>query len=195
MLRRLYEWTLALAAKKAAVYWLAFIAFVESSVFLVPADVLFIPMAIAKPGRAYLYAAIATIFSVLGGILGWMIGHYAFEAIARPVLAFYGKLDTFQALAQAMDYKTVVLLLVTSGLTHLPPIKVVTILSGFANVSLAVFIASAIVTRGIRFFALAWLLQKYGEDVRHFVEKQMKWVAVACAAAVLVLYGTYTLLR
>ena len=79
MLRRLYDWTLSLAARKSAEYWLAFIAFIESSVFLVPADVLFLPMALARPDRAYRYALIATVASVLGGIAGWMLGHYAYR--------------------------------------------------------------------------------------------------------------------
>ena len=98
MLRRLYDWTLSLAARKSAECWLAFIAFVESSVFLVPADVLYLPMALARPDRAYRYALIATAASVLGGIAGWFLGHYAYEAVAKPVLEFYGKLDEFEAL-------------------------------------------------------------------------------------------------
>ncbi|MDQ9476526.1 DedA family protein, partial [Serratia marcescens] len=80
MLRRLYDWTMSLAARKSAEVWLAFIAFVESSVFVVPADVLYLPMALARPERAYRYALVATIFSVLGGIAGWFLGHYAYEA-------------------------------------------------------------------------------------------------------------------
>ena len=83
MLHKLYDWTLSLAARKSAEYWLAFIAFIESSIFLVPADVLFIPMAIAKPERAYRYAAIATVASVLGGIAGWMLGYFAYDSIDR----------------------------------------------------------------------------------------------------------------
>ncbi|TGS20997.1 DedA family protein, partial [Mesorhizobium sp. M2D.F.Ca.ET.185.01.1.1] len=78
--------------------WLAFIAFVESSVFLVPADVLYLPMALSKPERAYRYALIATVASVLGGIFGWFIGHYAYDAVARPILEFYGKYDEFEQL-------------------------------------------------------------------------------------------------
>ncbi len=91
MLRRLYDWTMALSARKSAAVWLAVIAFVESSVFLVPADVLFLPMALAKPERAFRYALIATIFSVLGGIAGWGIGYFAFDAIAEPILQFWGQ--------------------------------------------------------------------------------------------------------
>ena len=130
MLRRLYDWTLSLAARKSAEWWLAFIAFVESSVFLVPADVLFLPMALARPDRAYRYALVATAASVLGGIAGWLLGYFAYETIAKPVLEFYGKLDEFEALRTSSGFGFILLMLVTSGLAHLPPIKVVTILSG-----------------------------------------------------------------
>jgi membrane protein YqaA with SNARE-associated domain len=193
MLRKLYNWTLALAARKAAAWWLAVIAFVESSFFLVPADVLFVPMVLARPKRAYLYATIATVASVLGGILGWTIGHYAFETIAKPVLTFYGKLETFESLASAVDWKTMLLLLVTSGLAHLPPIKVVTILSGVAHFNLGLFILSAIVARGARFFALAWLINTFGEDMRHFIEKRLKLISALAAAALIGVYAVYML--
>src|SRR6185436_19347922 len=98
MLRRLYDWTMALAGKKSAEAWMALISFIESSIFLVPVDVLFIPMVLARRDRAWRYATVATVTSVLGGILGWYIGHFAYDAIARPVLDFYGKLDEFEAL-------------------------------------------------------------------------------------------------
>jgi len=195
MLRKLYAWTMALAARKAAAWWLAIIAFVESSFFLVPADVLFVPMVLAKPKRAYLYAAIATAASVLGGILGWMIGHYAFETIAKPVLALYGKLDTFDELAASVNWETILLLLVTSGAAHLPPIKVVTILSGVANFSLFWFIVSAIVARGARFFALAWLLNRYGEEMRHFIEKRLSLITGIAAVLLIAVYLAYHFLR
>ena len=137
MLRRLYDWTMSLAARKSAEVWLAVIAFIESSVFLVPADVLFVPMALSRRDRAYRYALVATVASVLGGIAGWMLGYFAFESVAKPVLEFYGKLDTFEGLRAALSFEMILLLLVTSGLAHLPPIKVVTILSGVAGVNIA----------------------------------------------------------
>ncbi|MEX0628272.1 MAG: YqaA family protein [Cucumibacter sp.] len=189
MLRRLYDWTMALAARKSAEVWLAVIAFVESSVFLVPADVLFVPMAIARPERAYRYAIVATVFSVLGGIAGWFLGHYAYEGIARPVLEFYGKLDSFEALRASATRDAILLLLITSGLAHLPPIKVVTIASGAIGVDIWLFIASAILARGARFLALAWLLKRYGEPIRHFVEKRLGPVAAVVALAVIVVFG------
>ena len=188
MLRRLYDWTMSLAGRPSAEIWLAVIAFVESSIFLVPADVLLLPMTLAKPNRAYRYALIATVASVLGGIAGWAIGYFAFEAIAKPILEFYGKLDDFDRLRQGITYEWVLLLLITSGLGHLPPIKVVTILSGVANINLGLFIISAIIARGARFLFLAWLLKRYGEPIRHFIEKRLGLIAAAVAGILILLY-------
>jgi membrane protein YqaA with SNARE-associated domain len=188
VLRRLYDWTLSLAARPTAEYWLAVIAFVESSFFLIPADVLFIPMAIARRERAYRFALVATAASVLGGILGWMIGYFAYETIARPVLEFYGKLGEFESLRTSNNANAVLLLLITSGLAHLPPIKVVTILSGALQVSLPLFIVSAILARGARFFALAWLLRRYGAPIQDFIERRLGLIASGIAAAIILLY-------
>ncbi|MVA25589.1 YqaA family protein [Agrobacterium vitis] len=194
MLRRLYDWTMSLAARKSAEAWLGTISFVESSIFLVPADVLFLPMALAKPEKVWRYATIATITSVLGGIAGWFLGYYAYESIARPILEFYGKADAFDQLRLSVDYETVVLLLITSGLAHLPPIKVVTILSGVAHVNIWLFIMTAIVARGGRFFLLAWLLRRYGEPIRHFIEKRLGLIAAVGAVVLIALFVAYRLL-
>ena len=188
MLRKLYDWTLSRAARKTAEAWLAVIAFIESSVFLVPADVLFLPMALARPDRAYRYAAIATIASTLGGIAGYLLGYFAYEAVAKPVLAFYGKLDSFEALRSCAGEDTLMMLLVTSGLSHLPPIKVVTILAGVAQISLVFFIVSCVIARGARFFALAWALRRFGEPIRHFIERRLGLIAALAAAALIALY-------
>ncbi|MBY5820173.1 DedA family protein [Rhizobium leguminosarum] len=191
MLRRLYDWTMSLAARKSAEIWLAVIAFVESSIFLVPADVLFLPMALARPERSYRYALIATVASVLGGIAGWALGFYAYETVARPVLEFYGKLDAFEQMKAYVTYEWILLLLVTSGLAHLPPIKIVTILSGVIHVNLGLFIVSAIIARGARFLFLAWLLRRYGEPIRDFIEKRLGQIVGIGAATVIVLYVGY----
>lgn len=188
MLRRLYEWTLSLAARKTAEVWLAVIAFVESSVFLVPADVLFVPMALARPKYAYRFAFIATLFSTLGGIAGYALGYYAYEAIAKPVLDFYGKLDSFEHLRICAGEDTLALLLVTSGLSHLPPIKVVTILAGVAQISFTFFVVSCIVARGARFFLLALALRRFGAPIQSFIEKRLGLIAAAVALAVILLY-------
>jgi membrane protein YqaA with SNARE-associated domain len=188
MLHRLYDWTLSLAARKTAEAWLAVIAFVESSVFLVPADVLFLPMALSRPERAYRYALIATLASTLGGIAGYLLGAFAYDAVAKPVLELYGKLDEFEQLRACAGRETTMLLLVTSGLSHLPPIKVVTILSGVVDVGLAFFIVSCLVARGARFYALAWALRRYGEPIKAFIETRLALIAGAGAAALIALY-------
>lgn len=192
MLRRLYDWTLSLAARKSAATWLAVVAFVESSVFLVPADVLFLPMALAKPNRAYRYAFVATVASVLGGIAGYFLGYFAYETFAKPVLSFYGKLEAFESLRKCTSNETLLILLVTSGLSHLPPIKIVTILAGVAQLNLVFFILSCVIARGARFFALAWALQRYGEPIKHFIETRLGMIAGLAAAALL---GLYFILR
>jgi membrane protein YqaA with SNARE-associated domain len=188
MLRALYDWTLSLAARKTAEIWLAVIAFIESSVFLVPADVLFLPMALARPARAYRYAVVATAASTAGGIAGYFLGWLAYDALARPVLDFYGKLDDFETLRGCAGEDTLMLLLVTSGLAHLPPIKVVTILAGVAKISFAFFVVSCIVARGARFLALAYALRRFGEPIRAFIEKRLGTIAAVAAAAVIALY-------
>lgn len=188
MLRRLYDWTLSLAARKSAEYWLAIIAFIESSIFLVPADVLYLPMALSRPDRAYRYALVATVASVLGGIAGWFLGFYAYETIAMPVLEFYGKLETFEELRGDASAGFMIVMFITSGLAHLPPIKVVTILAGAMHIDLGIFVLTAILARGARFFFLAWLLRTYGEPIRHFIEKRLGTIAAVAAGALILLY-------
>lgn len=187
-IRRLYAWTMSLAARPRAEIWLAVVAFVESSFFLIPADVLFVPMAMARPLRAYRLALIATVFSTLGGIAGYALGYYAFEALARPVLAFYGKLAAFESLRACAGPDTTLILLATSGLAHLPPIKVVTILAGAVHIGLGFFVLSCVLARGLRFFALAFLLRRYGPAIRHFIERRLKVMAVLAAGAAILLY-------
>lgn len=188
MLRTLYDWTLSLAARRSAEWWLAFIAFIESSIFLVPADVMFLPMALARPQRAYRYALVATIASTLGGIAGYFVGYLAFEAVARPVLELYGKLDDFEQLRSCASTETLLLFLTTSGLAHLPPIKVVTILAGVAQISFTLFVVSCIVFRGARFFALAFALRRWGEPIKAFIEKRLGLIAALVAGALIALY-------
>ena len=196
MFRQLYDWTLAWARSRHATTALGTISFVESSVFPIPADVLFIPMCAARPDRAMRLAFIASVTSVLGGIFGWFIGHFAFEWLARPVLEFYHKLDAFEAMRADVAGSTwlIFVLLITSGLAHLPPMKVVTILSGVVGFSLPLFILSAIVARGGRFYALAWLLRRYGEPILAFIERRLTLiVAVVIGLLVLLYFGLKTL--
>jgi membrane protein YqaA with SNARE-associated domain len=188
MLRKLYDWTLAKVATPGAEYWLAVIAFVESSFFLIPADVLFAPMALAKPRKAYRFALIATLGSTAGGIAGYYLGELAYTEIARPILAFYDKLELFEQLRSSSSKDAILLMLVTSGIAHLPPIKVVTILSGAAGINLGLFVVSCVAARGARFFILGWAFARYGDSIRHFVENRLGYILVALAAAAIMVY-------
>ena len=194
MLKKLGDWTLSLAGRRSAEDWLAFIAFVESSVFLIPADVLFIPMSLINKEKTYRYAFIASLFSVLGGIAGWLIGHFAYEAIAKPVLEFYGKLETFEALRNNTIMEIILLLLITSGISHLPPIKVVTILAGVVGMNIWIFILSAIIARSARFYALAWLISRYGATVLEYLLPRLKWVIAIACTILIIAYIFYKIL-
>ncbi len=184
MIRRLYNWTLRWSASRHAPLALGAVSFVESSVFPIPADVLFLPMCLARPERAMRYALIATVTSVLGGVFGWAIGHWAFHALALPLLEFYGKAEAFEALKNRTGTWAILTMLVTSGLSHIPPMKVVTILSGVVAFDLKLFIVSAIVARGGRFYLLAFLLQRYGLRIAAFVETRLHWIALGVLAVV-----------
>lgn len=192
MLKRLYDWTMRLAERPSAELWLFVISFVESSIFLVPAEVLFLPMAIANPNKVWRYGLIASAGSILGGVAGWMIGYFAFEAVARPVLEFYGKMDAFESLKGAVSIELVLLLLITSGAAHLPPLKVVTILSGVLQVNLLLFFVAAVVARGGKFMLLSWLFAKYGTPIRDFIEKRLNLLAGLAAGILVLAYVAYS---
>ncbi len=194
MFRGLYNWTLRWAGSRHADKALGTVSFVESSFFPIPADVLFIPMCLSRPDQAMRYALIATITSVLGGIFGWMIGHYAFDLIARPMLEVGGKMAAFDKLKEATGDGAILLMLVTSGFSHLPPMKVVTILSGVVSFDLKWFIVSAIIARGGRFYLLAWLLRKYGVAMAAFVERRFAWIAGGLTLFVLLVYVAYRMI-
>lgn len=188
MFRKLYDWTLRWAGSRHAPVAMGTVSFVESSVFPIPADVLFIPMVLAKPDQAWRFALIATVTSVLGGVFGWMIGHYAFDLVAAPLLEFYGKMAAFDTLKSQTGDTAILVMLVTSGLTHLPPMKVVTILSGLVSFDLKWFILSAIVARGGRFYLLAYLLQRYGQAMAVFIEKRMALIGLAVLGLVVLVW-------
>ena len=195
MLRALYDMTLRWSASRHADKALAVVSFTESSVFPIPADVLFLPMCLARPDRAMRYAMIATVASVLGGIFGWAIGVWAFDALARPLLEFYGKEAAFEALRGETGSMAILVMLVTSGLTHIPPMKVVTILSGVVAFDLKLFILSAIVARGGRFFLLAVLLRRYGLRITAFLETRLNWIALGVTALAVLASIAFEVLR
>lgn len=191
LLKKLKLWTISLSNRRTAPHWLGFIAFIESSVFPIPTDVLYIPMALIRPRQAYQYAFIATICSVFGGIVGWFIGHFAYETIAKPILEFYGQVENFQTLQNNATLQFLIILLITSGFLHLPPIKIVTILAGVIGVHLELFILTCIFARGARFYLLAWLIQRFGQQVINFLTRHFKWIILIGCVILLLVYGIF----
>jgi membrane protein YqaA with SNARE-associated domain len=182
MLRALYDRVLALAASRQAPLWLGLVSFAESSFFPVPPDALLIPMVLARPERAYRLALLCTLASVVGGMLGYFIGYALYDAVAAPLIHFYH----YEAAAQAFvdrfqQYGLYVILI--KGLTPIP-YKIVTIASGLAHFNFAVFVAASVVTRGARFFLLAFLLNRFGTPVRTFIERRLTLVTSLAAACV-----------
>jgi len=171
VLRRLYDWTLSLAATPHALWALAAVSFIESSVFPIPPDALLIPMVIAAPHRAWLIAGVCTVASVLGGGFGYLIGWGLFEEVGRPVLAFYGMEDKFAAFADNYNQYGLWWVLI-AGFTPFP-YKVITILSGATGLNFTLFMAASLVARGLRFFIVAGLLWKFGPAIRDFIERRL----------------------
>ncbi len=171
MLRKLYDWTISLAGTRNALWALALVSFAESSFFPIPPDVLMIPMIIARPRRAFVIATVALVASVLGGLFGYYIGAQLFDAVGRPVLEFYGKMqaaDLFNA--RFRDWGAWAVLI--AGVTPFP-FKVITIMSGWTGLNLPVFVISAIAARGLRFFIVAALLWQFGAPIRDFLERRL----------------------
>ncbi|MHC4040127.1 membrane protein YqaA, SNARE-associated domain [Bradyrhizobium shewense] len=184
MLKRIYDWCIDAAHKPYALWIMGAVSFAESSFFPVPPDVMLIPMSLARPQRAWLYATVCTITSVLGGILGYAIGALLFDSVGHWLIQVYGlgdKVDAFRA--SYAEWGAVIILL--KGLTPIP-YKLVTITSGFAGYNILLFTICSIVARGGRFFIVAILLNRYGDWIRVQIEKHLGLV-VAVGAAVLVL--------
>lgn len=184
MLRRLYDWTISLAQSRRAPVALGVVSFAESSFFPVPPDVMLLPMALARPERAYRYALICTVTSVLGGILGYGIGALLYDSVGAWLVRLYGLSGGMQAFRDAYAQWGHWIILI-KGLTPIP-YKLVTIASGIAGYDLFWFIVLSIVTRGARFYILAGVLNRYGGPIRAFLERNLALVAGTLVALVVV---------
>ena len=184
MLRRIYDWCIAAADKPYALWLMGAVSFAESSFFPVPPDVMLIPMSLARPQRAWLYALVCTVTSVAGGVVGYGIGSLLYESIGQWLIHLYGYGDKVEALrASYAQYGAWIILL--KGLTPIP-YKIVTITSGFAEYNIWLFIVFSVIARGGRFFIVAILLNRYGEWIRHTIEKRLGlWVAIGAVVLVL----------
>ena len=190
MLRALYDWTIRMADHPRALWVLAVISFAESSVFPIPPDVLMIPMILARPSRAWLIAGVALVSSVLGGMLGYAIGAFAYESIGQPILAALGKGEAMEAFnTRFNDFGFWAVL--TAGVTPFP-YKVITIMSGWTGMPLATFVATSILARALRFFLVAGLLWKFGAPIRDFIERRLGLLTILF---VVLLFGGFYLTR
>jgi membrane protein YqaA with SNARE-associated domain len=177
MLRRLYDWCIAAAGKPYSTWLMGFVSFIESSFFPIPPDVMLIPMSLARPDRAYFYAAVCTVTSVAGGVLGYAIGYFLYESLGLWLIQIYGyggKVDAFREAYAQWGFWIILL----KGVTPIP-YKLVTIASGFAAYPILPFILLSFAARGIRFFLFAFLLHRYGPQAREIIEKRLGlWVTL-----------------
>ncbi|MCW8916232.1 MAG: DedA family protein [Magnetovibrio sp.] len=190
MLRSAYDWTMKFASHEHALWALFFVAFIESSVFPIPPDILLIPMILACREKAWKIAAVCTLGSVLGGLAGYGIGFYLFEQFGRPIFEFYGKLDKFEDF-QAMYNEWGAWVVAMAGLTPFP-YKVITIASGVTALNIGTFVIASILSRGARFFIEAWLLWYFGDPIREFIEK---YLGILITGGFVVLFGGFVAVK
>lgn len=177
MLRGIYDWTMRKAASDNAPSALAAVSFIESSFFPIPPDVMLIPMVLSRREKAWWYATIAKVASVVGGLLGYAIGYFLYDTVGLPILKFYGRehaLDGFMTFVRDYGVPAVII----KGMTPIP-YKVVTIAAGVGHMNLLAFIGASIVARAMRFFLVAGLLYFAGEPIRAFIEKRLTLVTTA----------------
>jgi membrane protein YqaA with SNARE-associated domain len=170
-LRRLYDWAMGIAGHRHAVPWLGFISFIESMIFPIPPDVMLMPMCLAERRKAFFFALVCTVASVLGGLGGYMLGHLFYEGFGQKIVAFYGYEEPFM---KFQDYyiEWGVWIVLLGGLTPFP-YKVITIASGVAGLNLWLFMLVSVIARASRFFLVAALLWFFGEKIRIFIEKYL----------------------
>ncbi|CDA18068.1 MAG: YqaA family protein [Alphaproteobacteria bacterium] len=174
--RRIYDHTLNLASRKNALTWLFVISFIESSFFPIPPDIMIIPMVLATPKEAYKIAGVATVASVLGGYFGYFIGVYGFELIARPLLEFYGYMKQFGEF-ENYYHEYGAWIVFGAGITPFP-YKIITIASGVVRLDLVVFTIASVIARGMRFYFIAWLLKRFGDPMKVFIEKNLNLLSI-----------------
>lgn len=182
MLRSLYNWTMDKAAHRHAQWWLAFFAFVEASFFPIPPHPLLGLMCLAEPKKAIRYAMIATLASVIGGLLGYAIGHFVYESVGVQMLALLGLTKSFpQAACYLREYGAEIIMI--KGATPIP-FKLLTITAGFIGMPLLTFIAASVVSRSISFMIVGVLFRLFGAPIKAFIDKYLGLATAAFAVAV-----------
>ena len=171
MLKQLYSYVMSLASHPKAEMVLFIVAFVESSFFPIPPDVILIPMIVVNFDRAFRYAFICTLGSVIGGVAGYGIGYFLFDSVGEDIIKFYGvekHFETFREWYAEFD----VYIVAVAGVTPLP-YKVVTIASGILQANFASFLIASALSRGVRFYLVAWLLWRGGPSLKGWIERKL----------------------
>jgi membrane protein YqaA with SNARE-associated domain len=174
MMQRAYGWMMRQARSERAPHALFWVSFIESSFFPIPPDVMLIPMVMANRAKAWTFASIATVGSVIGGVFGYAIGYFVFEQIGLPILNFYGKAESFNVFAEWFN-RWSVWIIVIKGMTPFP-YKVLTITAGFTAMPLLQFMVASVIARSMRFYLVAGLLYFFGEPIREFIERRLTLV-------------------
>lgn len=191
MFKRLYQWTLSLAESPRAPYALGAVSFAESSFFPIPPDVILLPMAAARPEKAWSYALVCTVTSVLGGVVGYAIGALLYDTVGQWIIHLYGMESKMEALrAQYQHWGWAVILI--KGLTPIP-YKLVTIVSGLLGYDFFLFVLLSAITRGARFFMIAGLMNRFGEPIKAALDKH--FAVIMIALAVVVVFGFWLAAR
>ncbi len=177
MFKKLYEWTLKLARHRLAERWLAFIGFIESIFFPIPADIMLAPMCLSRPDKAYRYAAILSVTSVFGGVIGYFLGYY-FSDMAAELIASLGKTETFERFRETFNYWGVPFVF-ASGFSPFP-YKVATIGSGLIPIAFPLFFLGSVLSRPLRFFLIAWAIKKGGEKLEKSIHRYIEWLGWIC---------------
>ena len=174
MMKRLYDWMMRSAQHERAPQALFWVSFIESSFFPIPPDVMLVPMVLANRAKAWWFASVATIGSVIGGAFGYAIGYFAYDTIALPILQFYGKAESFGEFA-AWFNEWGVWIIVIKGMTPFP-YKVLTITAGVTHMPFLEFMLASVIARAMRFYLVAGLLYFFGKPIRDFIEKRLSLV-------------------
>ena len=190
MIKALYDWTMRLGTSKYGFYGLLFIAFIESSFFPIPPDILLIPMVLSARTKAFKFAFWATVASVAGGMLGYAIGMFGYEVIGKPLLAFYNYQDQFEVFKDKFNEWGAWAVFVT-GVTPFP-YKVITITSGVTGLDFFTFMITSVAARGARFFLVAGLLYYFGKPIKIFIEKYLGILAIVFCV---LLIGSFALIK
>ena len=198
MFQRLYKKCLELAAHKSSNFYLGLVSFIESSFFPIPPDVMIVPMVVAKKKEYLKIFFIASIFSVLGGIFGYLIGYLFFD-LAIYVIEFYGYQDKVENLkfrmSQGNGFLAWLSILFLAGFTPLP-YKAFTISSGLIAFNLPVFIIVSLISRSLRFFIVAYLSYKFGELFTDFMEKYgSKWFTIIGIIIIIIFIFIYLIFK